>query len=152
MVGLMDLGEVAWEVEQVMNRWMQKKWPGTETLYALIDMARAPSRLDRASCARQPGRRDHRAGHRRARAQLRATKRRTRRRRGRSDAPPRDRARAVGAADDPIFAEVTMVPELVMIGTTRIAPHMLEIYLREARQHSERSPSSTRPGAARRAK
>ncbi|HEY4998588.1 MAG TPA: Hpt domain-containing protein, partial [Usitatibacter sp.] len=36
MVGLMDLGEVAWEVEQVMNRWMQMKWPASAELLDLI--------------------------------------------------------------------------------------------------------------------
>ena len=29
MVGLMDLGEVAWEVEQVMNRWLEQKRPAS---------------------------------------------------------------------------------------------------------------------------
>src|SRR5206468_9060762 len=41
MVGLMDLGEVAWEVEQVMNRWMQKKWPVSAELLELIERASA---------------------------------------------------------------------------------------------------------------
>jgi chemosensory pili system protein ChpA (sensor histidine kinase/response regulator) len=139
MVGLMDLGEVAWEVEQVMNRWMQKKWPGAEQLYLLIERAQkafavwigqlregtlaaeitAPDIVDLAT-------------------QLRAT-----------ETPDAPVAAATGTpaaapvpppapsvlADDPIFSEVTAVPDLVVIGTTRIMPHMLEIYLREARQH-----------------
>src|SRR6185369_5646345 len=40
MVGLMDLGEVAWEVEQVMNRWMSMKWPASAELLDLIERAR----------------------------------------------------------------------------------------------------------------
>src|SRR5262249_25003710 len=36
MVGLIDLGEVAWEIEQVMNRWMQMKWPASPELLELI--------------------------------------------------------------------------------------------------------------------
>src|SRR4030095_6929930 len=29
MVGLMDLGEVAWEIEQVMNRWLEQQRPAS---------------------------------------------------------------------------------------------------------------------------
>ena len=36
MVGLMDLGEVAWEIEQVMNRWLEQKWPASPELLDLI--------------------------------------------------------------------------------------------------------------------
>src|SRR5205085_4508 len=39
MVGLMDLGEVAWEIEQVMNRWLEQQRPATKTLLELISMA-----------------------------------------------------------------------------------------------------------------
>ena len=39
MVGLMDLGEVAWEIEQVMNRWLEQQRPATNTLLELITMA-----------------------------------------------------------------------------------------------------------------
>ena len=39
MVGLMDLGEVAWEIEQVMNLWLKEKRPATEALLGLIDAA-----------------------------------------------------------------------------------------------------------------
>src|SRR5204863_1918002 len=39
MVGLMDLGEVAWEIEQVMNRWLEQQRPATNTLLELIGMA-----------------------------------------------------------------------------------------------------------------
>jgi chemosensory pili system protein ChpA (sensor histidine kinase/response regulator) len=132
MVGLMDLGEVAWEVEQVMNRWMQKKWPGGDGLYDLIDRARvsftgwiaqlrdgslqaeiiAPDIVELA-------------------AKLRATET--------GEAAPARPAPIAPApsvlADDPIFAEVTAVPEMVLVGTTRLATHMYEIYLKEARQH-----------------
>jgi chemotaxis protein histidine kinase CheA len=41
MAGLMDLGEVAWEVEQVLNRWLQKEWPASADLRSLIEQARA---------------------------------------------------------------------------------------------------------------
>ena len=39
MVGLMDLGEVAWEIEQVMNRWLEQQRPATPALLELIAMA-----------------------------------------------------------------------------------------------------------------
>jgi chemosensory pili system protein ChpA (sensor histidine kinase/response regulator) len=39
MVGLMDLGEVAWEIEQVMNRWLEQQRPATASLLELIALA-----------------------------------------------------------------------------------------------------------------
>ena len=39
MVGLMDLGEVAWEIEQVMNRWLEQQRPATPVLLDLIEKA-----------------------------------------------------------------------------------------------------------------
>ena len=39
MVGLMDLGEVAWEIEQVMNKWLEQQYPATPALLDLIDSA-----------------------------------------------------------------------------------------------------------------
>jgi chemosensory pili system protein ChpA (sensor histidine kinase/response regulator) len=41
MVGLMDLGEVAWEIEQVMNRWLEQQRPATAALLDLISRATA---------------------------------------------------------------------------------------------------------------
>ena len=53
MVGLMDLGEVAWEIEQVMNRWLEQKRRATPALLDLLGRGmRGVLRLDRASCAR----------------------------------------------------------------------------------------------------
>ena len=39
MVGLMDLGEAAWVVEQVLNGWLEEKRPATPGLIELIDTA-----------------------------------------------------------------------------------------------------------------
>ncbi len=39
MVGLMDLGEVAWEIEQVMNKWLEQQRPATTALLDLIESA-----------------------------------------------------------------------------------------------------------------
>ena len=41
MVGLKDLGEAAWEVEQVMNAWLEQKRPVTQALLELLDTATA---------------------------------------------------------------------------------------------------------------
>jgi chemosensory pili system protein ChpA (sensor histidine kinase/response regulator) len=39
MVGLDALGEVAWAVERVMNRWLDQHWPATPALLELIESA-----------------------------------------------------------------------------------------------------------------
>jgi chemosensory pili system protein ChpA (sensor histidine kinase/response regulator) len=39
MVGLTDLGEVAWEIEQVMNRWLEQQQPASPHLLELISGA-----------------------------------------------------------------------------------------------------------------
>ncbi|HKC30491.1 MAG TPA: Hpt domain-containing protein, partial [Burkholderiales bacterium] len=41
MVGLTDLGEVAWEIEQVMNRWLEWQQPASAELLELIALASA---------------------------------------------------------------------------------------------------------------
>ena len=41
MVGLNDLGEAAWEVEQVMNAWLEQKKPATPVLLELLETAAA---------------------------------------------------------------------------------------------------------------
>jgi chemosensory pili system protein ChpA (sensor histidine kinase/response regulator) len=142
MVGLMDLGEVAWEVEQVMNRWMQKKWPGSADLYELIEKARIAftgwiAQLREGTLAAEITAPDIVAlatrlraveapGEAPASAVAEATVV--------ISAPPPAAAPAAPALD-PIFLEVTAVPETILIGTTRLAPHMYEIYLKEARGH-----------------
>ncbi|NMG45741.1 response regulator [Aromatoleum toluvorans] len=39
MVGLRDLGEAAWGLEQTLNRWLQLEWTPTPALHHLIDEA-----------------------------------------------------------------------------------------------------------------
>ncbi len=41
MVGLADLGETAWVIEQVMNRWLQSEQDATPSLYRMIEEAHA---------------------------------------------------------------------------------------------------------------
>ena len=40
MVGLTDLGEVAWQCEQVLNKWLKDEKPATPGLLAFVDLAR----------------------------------------------------------------------------------------------------------------
>ncbi|MEP7068486.1 MAG: Hpt domain-containing protein [Usitatibacter sp.] len=40
MVGLMDLGEVAWQCEQVLNKWLKEEKPASPALVAFIEHAR----------------------------------------------------------------------------------------------------------------
>jgi chemosensory pili system protein ChpA (sensor histidine kinase/response regulator) len=39
MVGLTDLGEVAWQCEQVMNKWLKDEKPATPALLAFVELA-----------------------------------------------------------------------------------------------------------------
>ena len=41
MVGLMDLGEMAWQCEQVMNKWLKDDKPAAARLIGFVDLARA---------------------------------------------------------------------------------------------------------------
>jgi chemosensory pili system protein ChpA (sensor histidine kinase/response regulator) len=41
MVGLMDLGEVAWEIEQLLNLWLEEKRPASDALLAFLKDAHA---------------------------------------------------------------------------------------------------------------
>jgi len=134
MVGLMDVGEVAWEVEQVMNRWMQKKWPGGAELHELIARAHAAfggwiGQLRDGSLAGEINARDIVA----LAARLRAI-----------DAPAMSAidpifsevtAVAPIAPTDPLFTDATTLPEEVTVGEMRLSRHLFEIYLKEARQH-----------------
>ncbi|MBI4989270.1 MAG: Hpt domain-containing protein [Rhodocyclales bacterium] len=41
MVGLTDLGETAWAIEQVLNKWLQSEQDATPSLYRLVEEAHA---------------------------------------------------------------------------------------------------------------
>ena len=105
MVGLADLGEIAWQVEQVMNRYLEQQRPATPGLVELITVASASF-----------------GGWI---AELRA---------GRTPAIDAQQvaslARRLATEDEP----AEEAPE-VTIGGTRLARGFFEVYLREARQH-----------------
>jgi chemosensory pili system protein ChpA (sensor histidine kinase/response regulator) len=120
MVGLMDIGEVAWEVEQVMNRWMQKNWPGGTELYDLIAGAHAAfvgwiAQLRDGSLQGEIDARNIVA----LAVRLRAV----------------DTPSAPVAVTDPIFTDVTTLPDEVTVGELRLSRHLFDIYVKEARQH-----------------
>jgi len=126
MVGLMDLGEVAWEVEQVMNRWLQMKWPASAELLDLLARASTSftgwiARLRDGSLTAEIKAQDIVA----LAVKLRAAE------------EPADMVPAAAPAApvaNPAL-EVTALPEEVMVGEVRLARHMFDIYLKEAREH-----------------
>ncbi|HEY8069572.1 MAG TPA: Hpt domain-containing protein [Burkholderiales bacterium] len=126
MVGLMDLGEVAWEVEQVMNRWLQMKWPASAELLDLLTRASTSftgwiAQLRDGSLAGEIKAQDIVA----LAAKLRAAE------------EPAEVAPAAAPAEpvaNPAL-EATALPEEVMVGEVRLARHMFDIYLKEAREH-----------------
>ena len=51
MVGLTDLGEAAWEVEQVMNLWLEQKRAATPALFDCSPPRPRPSSNGSPRCA-----------------------------------------------------------------------------------------------------
>ena len=102
MVGLTELGEVAWQCEQVMNKWLKDEKPATPQLLAFIELAQdVVLGLDRR--AQGERRRAHRRRGDHARAELLKSDHRRRRRgragtRGRSSPKRRRRVEAARAA------------------------------------------------------
>jgi chemosensory pili system protein ChpA (sensor histidine kinase/response regulator) len=149
MVGLMDLGEVAWEVEQVMNRWLEMKWPASGELLELIASASAAfggwiaqlregslqGEIDAKSIVEFAARLKLAGEPAAAPAPVP------------EPAPaPEPVAEAVVAAEPPVAAEPVLdfieqaqaaapEPAEVVIGETRVPRHMYEIYMKEAHQH-----------------
>ncbi len=109
MVGLMDLGEVAWEIEQVMNRWLEQQRPANASLLDLIT---------RASAAFAAWVEQLRTGSLKGEI---------------------DGAHIVAFARKLKLGEVTEPPppdvEEVSIGDVRLGRSMYEIYLNEAQGH-----------------
>jgi chemosensory pili system protein ChpA (sensor histidine kinase/response regulator) len=159
MVGLMDLGEVAWEIEQVMNTWLEQQHPATPALLALVAMA-STAFADWVKQLRAGGLRGEIDG---ASVVARA-------RELKSAAPPAvpelpalavDAAGAAEVATEPTAAPasveepplespahaapVTREPEPpaappeaeeVQVGGVRLARSLFDIYMREAAQHA----------------
>lgn len=132
MVGLTDLGEIAWEVEQVMNRWLEQQLPATPPLLELITVASSSfSAWITQLRSRQELKLDGQP--------IVALAQRLRK-----SAAPETPAHAASpasitpAAVVPVAAApVTPVePELeITIGEVRLSRSFYNIYLKEARQH-----------------
>jgi chemosensory pili system protein ChpA (sensor histidine kinase/response regulator) len=125
MVGLMDHGEVAWEIEQVMNRWLEQKWPASAELLELI--ATASSAFAGWIAQLRAGALTEEIDAR----QLVELAGRLRR----GEAPVAAVAPAPAAA--PELAPPAPEPAEVVIGETHVARHMYDIYLKEAQRHIE---------------
>jgi len=133
MVGLTDLGEIAWEIEQVMNRCLERQEPATPALLELVTAASEsftawiaqlqqgePPVTDAQHIVELAGR--LKSGE----AALAAL-----------SAAPMPKPAATGATPPPapIPAAAAGEPEEVTVGDTRLARSFFEIYVKEAAQH-----------------
>ena len=150
MVGLMDLGEVAWEIEQLMNKWLEQQRPATPALLDLIDAAgaRFADWIAKLSAGELLGEIDGSDVVERARDL-------------KNEAPqPLSAPMAAPAAEPPAAPPDAAPPELarepepepepqpepgpapepepdeMTIGGLRLARSLFEIYMREAAQHA----------------
>jgi chemosensory pili system protein ChpA (sensor histidine kinase/response regulator) len=147
MVGLMDLGEVAWEIEQVMNKWLEQQRPVTPALLDFIETSstRFADWVARLSAGSLRGEIDGAGIVTRAREL-------------KSEAPPAAASVAEpssaaapasvqepepvpGPAPEPApepepQAGPAPEPEGVDIGGVRLERSFFEIYMREAAQHA----------------
>ena len=131
MVGLMDLGEVAWEIEQVMNRWLEQQRPASRSLLELITRASAAFAgwVEKLRTASLQGEIDAQEIVEFAR-KLKS---------GEITEPPLE-------APAPQAAE----PEELTIGAVRLGRAMFEIYLQEAQGHVAALQTRSRRFTARR--
>ncbi len=109
MVGLMDLGEAAWEVEQLMNLWLEEKRRASDALLDFIGQARASFQawIEELRAGRPRGEAD-------AEALVQA-------------------ARSLRSAPPPAPPE----PEDITIGDNTLSRAFFEIYIKEAAGHVE---------------
>lgn len=111
MVGLDALGEVAWSVERVMNRWLEQQRPATPALVELIESATAAlAAWTGALAAHQPVAIDGQ--------------------------PLVDMAAKLLTAPEPAApAAPAAAPEMVTLGAVRISRTFFDNYCKEALQH-----------------
>jgi len=139
MVGLMDLGEVAWEIEQVMNKWLEQQRPATPALLELIETAstRFADWVAKLSAGELLGEIDG--------ADIVARARELKSEAPATAAPAPEPAAAPASVHEPAPAlepgpepepEPEAESEEVDIGGLRLARGFFEIYMREAAQHA----------------
>jgi chemosensory pili system protein ChpA (sensor histidine kinase/response regulator) len=137
MVGLADLGEFAWEIEQVLNLWLREDRPATPDLLDLIDRARSAfsgwiTELEQ----RQPLDFSHRDGIVSMATRLRLPREGT----PETLAAPTPSAPATA---DPVPVRLaartgpgaTAPVDEIVIGAARLTPALLEIFRSEASTH-----------------
>ncbi|MGH8744086.1 MAG: Hpt domain-containing protein, partial [Burkholderiales bacterium] len=146
MVGLKELGDVAWNIEQVMNKWLQQERSVTPQLLHLIQLAHAAFSSWIGTLQTQ-GRADIYAPNITALA----------------DALLHDRETAIAAATPSETVPATpTADEIIVIGATSLDPVLYQTFVDEAADHiaalkderallqqnPERSPSETMMRAA----
>src|SRR5262249_15206774 len=135
MVGLMDLGEVAWEIEQLMNLWLEEKRLARPALLDLLA----------ASCESFSGwLYQLREGTLQGEIQAEELVRTARALKTAASAPapsfkPAESAETAPAQPAVELDFVQIVPDepTVTIGTTTLTQAMFDIYLKEASEHVE---------------
>src|SRR5262245_33025843 len=129
MVGLMDLGEVAWEIEQLMNLWLEeKRWASP----ALLDLLAAACEAFSAWLSQL------RDGTLRSEIEAEDLVQRARQLKSAPAPVPGaapEPAHAEPAETQPFQIEVLDDPEQVTIGSTTITLSMFDSYLKEAVEH-----------------
>ncbi|MGH8750743.1 MAG: Hpt domain-containing protein, partial [Burkholderiales bacterium] len=115
MVGLKDLGEVAWSIEQVMNKWLQEEKNATPQLLGLIKLAHAAF-SSWVSTLQDQGWAEIKASSITALADSLLH--------GKQETP---------AAAAPLMPETE--EEAVVIGEARLAPALYKMYVEEAATH-----------------
>ncbi len=134
MVGLMDLGEVAWEIEQLMNLWLEEKRLARPALLDLLAAACGSfsAWLQQLGNGTLQGEIQAEQLVQAARA-LKSSSTSG----GSTEAATAALAPAEPTVIDLDFAEITPAEPTVTIGTTTLTQTMFEIYLKEAAEHVE---------------
>jgi len=130
MVGLTDLGEIAWETEQVMNRWLEQHYPATPDLLEFIASASASfsTWVGQLKSRKEP---EIDAQHLIATAQRLKS----------AGAPGMAAVAGAGAkvataaAASPVDTPPAAPEPEIVIGAVRLARPFYDIYLKEAHQH-----------------
>jgi chemosensory pili system protein ChpA (sensor histidine kinase/response regulator) len=130
MVGLMDLGEVAWEIEQLMNLWLEEKRRASPALLDLLAAA-----CEAFSAWLHQLREGTLQGEIEAEELVRIARQLRSAPAPVPGAPAPVPAHAEPAETQPLQFEVVEDPDQVTIGATTINRAMFEIYLKEAAEH-----------------
>lgn len=138
MVGLSDLGEIAWEIEQVMNRWLDERQPATP---ALLDLITAASTSFAAWITELKSGATLQIDARHILEFVRSLKDGTKPSAGMPAAAPPIAPAGAAAPTPAIEVPLPAVPAIpvpeaeVVIGTLQLPRTFYDIYLREAQQH-----------------